>query len=211
MGLATGGAWSGSYHDAEIDGVDVWHSVLTNSESPKKVIVHYHDGSDLTSVQFESYKLNIGDTVPGVSLPAWDFERDLVPENAHYQCDDPSLMYPLSEAMKAGRHSSGGKADFGSSEDKSSSSLSLMNVLGVGVLGVLCALTVTMSMRMAYAIKSSNANRLLPSVLQSKQDHAQQTQMHVQAQPYQQQQQGSGLYKEVDEVGGDISETSNLI
>eukprot|EP01035_Chromulina_nebulosa_P018292 gene18292-23973_t len=34
MGLATNGEWTGSYSGADIDGVDIWDAVTTNSKSP---------------------------------------------------------------------------------------------------------------------------------------------------------------------------------
>lgn len=44
MGWATGGEWNGSYTNAELDGVDVWDAILTNSTSPRQEIVFYVDG-----------------------------------------------------------------------------------------------------------------------------------------------------------------------
>eukprot|EP01035_Chromulina_nebulosa_P016905 gene16905-22394_t len=47
MGLATEGAWSGSYIDNAIDGVDMWDAIITGSDSPKQEIVNYISESGL--------------------------------------------------------------------------------------------------------------------------------------------------------------------
>lgn len=44
MGLATDYEWEGSYSNVEIDGVDIWGAILSNSSSPHQEIVFQVDG-----------------------------------------------------------------------------------------------------------------------------------------------------------------------
>jgi len=53
MGLATGGSWTGSLSGADIDGADIWASVMSGGEiaSPHEEIVHYADGEGAFCLQ----------------------------------------------------------------------------------------------------------------------------------------------------------------
>eukprot|EP01035_Chromulina_nebulosa_P019145 gene19145-24984_t len=55
MSLATNGEWTGSYSGAEIDGVNVWDAIVTNSESPHNEIVFYV-GDDASIIQIGDLK-----------------------------------------------------------------------------------------------------------------------------------------------------------
>jgi hypothetical protein len=62
MSLATHGLWNGSYAGATLDGVNMWDTIISNSVSPRKEILHYSDGVRTTSLQFGMIKLNLNDT-----------------------------------------------------------------------------------------------------------------------------------------------------
>ena len=51
MYLATGGAWTGSYVGAVIDGVNMWEAIMSDEDSPRTEIAHYANAEGAGSVQ----------------------------------------------------------------------------------------------------------------------------------------------------------------
>jgi len=95
MGLATGGGWNGSFTGATLDGRDVWHSIMSDDQSPHDEIIHYHDGQN-ASIQYDFYKLDYGADLVDFVVPAYTFEKDQDPDSASTSCATPSLMYDES-------------------------------------------------------------------------------------------------------------------
>ena len=106
MGLATGGQWDGSYIGNELDGIDMWRSITTGSDSPRSEIVHYHDGDSTYTITAKGFKLSKGSDPPGVVEPSWVFDKDQDPDAADMSCENPSLMYSDDALMAAGKPSS---------------------------------------------------------------------------------------------------------
>ena len=101
MGLATGNTWTGSLFGADIDGVDQWDAMTKlSTNSPRNEIVHYHDGENVSSIQIDMWKLNLGDSARGLVIPEYTFTTDLNPELSNQICTNPSLMNELSSYMK---------------------------------------------------------------------------------------------------------------
>ena len=93
MGLATDNQWTGSLVGAELDGVDQWAALTTpGSTSPRSEIVHYHNGSTVSSIQIDMIKLNQGDVLKPAGVLQFNFQEDLFPELAATSCENPSLM-----------------------------------------------------------------------------------------------------------------------
>lgn len=57
MGLATGGEWSGSMAGADLDGLDMWASLMGQSDVQHEEIVHYLDSSGSVAYQQGDKKL----------------------------------------------------------------------------------------------------------------------------------------------------------
>lgn len=77
MGLATGGAWTGSYLGNTIDGVDMWTALTTNTASPRSEIVHYLTSDGNCSYQLDMVKLIMTDNdLDGVTLPSFAIDGD---------------------------------------------------------------------------------------------------------------------------------------
>lgn len=94
MHLASNGEWTGSYSDAELDGVNVWDSILSGEDSPREEIVHFVNG-DNAVIQRKNLKYFYGQPINHVDSPQFVFTRDLSPESAQISCDTPSLLVQL--------------------------------------------------------------------------------------------------------------------
>eukprot|EP01034_Spumella_vulgaris_P023024 gene23024-29212_t len=57
MGLATDGAWTGSYTDALIDGTDMWSALTSGVEPVNRETVHYVDSHGNISYQYGPFKI----------------------------------------------------------------------------------------------------------------------------------------------------------
>jgi hypothetical protein len=93
MGLATGGAWTGSYAGASIDGVDMWSSITTASASPRTEIAHLitvtEDGSlDAAVILKDGMKYFKVARVPQFNQPDFVFAEDLSPDSSRTLCSD---------------------------------------------------------------------------------------------------------------------------
>lgn len=55
MKLATGGAWTGSYTNHIIDGVDVWNSILNNTKSSRDEMVFISKPDNYDSAYVAQY------------------------------------------------------------------------------------------------------------------------------------------------------------
>jgi len=73
MGLATGGAWSGSFIQNELDGVDMWNAITTNSESPRHEIVHFLTPDGNCSYQYDMKKLIVTPNLDAFVTPNFEF------------------------------------------------------------------------------------------------------------------------------------------
>lgn len=71
MGLATGGTWKGSLIGAELDGVDMWDAITSNTDSPRTEIAHYVDKFGNVSVQIDMMKivLTAESEIEGYGIP----------------------------------------------------------------------------------------------------------------------------------------------
>lgn len=93
MGLATNNEWTGSLFGAELDGIDQWEAMTTpKSVSPRSEILHYHNGSSVSSIQIDMVKLNLGDQLKMGFLSEYIFPEDLFPGYAASTCENPSLI-----------------------------------------------------------------------------------------------------------------------
>ena len=93
MGLATNNEWTGSYINSTLDGVDQWTAMTTpHAKSPRKEIVHFHDGLNTSCIQIDMIKLNIGDDLTNMGKPDFVFKSDLHPEYNSQKCENPSLI-----------------------------------------------------------------------------------------------------------------------
>jgi len=88
MGIATGEQWTGSYTGAELDGVDMWSSIVTDGASKHTEIVHScHTSADVCSVQWDEYRIQYGTPKsPDFSTPDFHFTEDLAPSESYAQC-----------------------------------------------------------------------------------------------------------------------------
>jgi len=101
MGLATNGEWTGSYSGADIDGVDMWDAIMTNSDSPHEEIVHYANGpSESISIQYNMIKLDMNVIEPDVTEPLYIFSEDKSSSSSNYLCENPSLIYDTKSSYK---------------------------------------------------------------------------------------------------------------
>lgn len=57
MGLATGNAWNGGYTGNTIDGIDMWSTIISNTTSPRREIIHFADIYGNYSYQYDNMKL----------------------------------------------------------------------------------------------------------------------------------------------------------
>jgi len=75
MGLATGGAWTGSFLGNTIDGVDIWNAVTTNTESPHHEIVNHLSADGNVTYQYDMKKMIVAGSgyIDAYSVPTWDF------------------------------------------------------------------------------------------------------------------------------------------
>lgn len=101
MGLATGGAWTGSMADHVIDGVDMWNAIIEDLPSPHEEMLHYADGEWGCSLQQGMRKIDIGDWKLNFNNVTFVFEEDLHPEHAAMQCSAPSLVNPAQSSIEA--------------------------------------------------------------------------------------------------------------
>ena len=88
MGLATNGEWES---ESDIDGEDMWDAIVSDAESPRAEIVHFHDGITY-SLQIDMMKLDHGNNEPDFDVPQYVFEADLNPEASVTTCNDPTLL-----------------------------------------------------------------------------------------------------------------------
>jgi arylsulfatase A-like enzyme len=89
MYVATEGQWTGSYTDADLDGVSMWEAIMSNSTSPHTQIVHYASlYSTAGSVQIDMVKLDYLQELPDYTTPATIYTGDLHPTYASYLCSD---------------------------------------------------------------------------------------------------------------------------
>eukprot|EP00595_Chromulina_sp_UTEXLB2642_P002971 CAMPEP_0196767722 /NCGR_PEP_ID=MMETSP1095-20130614/41897_1 /TAXON_ID=96789 ORGANISM="Chromulina nebulosa, Strain UTEXLB2642" /NCGR_SAMPLE_ID=MMETSP1095 /ASSEMBLY_ACC=CAM_ASM_000446 /LENGTH=272 /DNA_ID=CAMNT_0042136311 /DNA_START=638 /DNA_END=1456 /DNA_ORIENTATION=+ len=100
MGLATNGEWTGSYSGADIDGVDMWDAIMTNSDSPHEEIVHYANGDSVISIQYNMNKLDRNVVEPDVATPVYIFSEDKSSSSSNYLCENPSLIYDTKSSYK---------------------------------------------------------------------------------------------------------------
>ena len=94
MKLATGGAWTGSYTNHIIDGVDVWNSILNNTKSSRDEMVFIskpdnYDSAYVAQYNGVKYFYNVNASDP--SKPEIYFMDDLNAELSHMSCSNPSL------------------------------------------------------------------------------------------------------------------------
>jgi hypothetical protein len=109
MNVATSGSWTGSYSGADIDGVDMWDAIMTNSASPRSEIIHYASTSSTSaSVQKDLVKLDYLQTLADVGTPEAVFDSDADPQNANYACSDVSELTGTEEESKPARQFSMG-------------------------------------------------------------------------------------------------------
>eukprot|EP00595_Chromulina_sp_UTEXLB2642_P000323 CAMPEP_0196761698 /NCGR_PEP_ID=MMETSP1095-20130614/1002_1 /TAXON_ID=96789 ORGANISM="Chromulina nebulosa, Strain UTEXLB2642" /NCGR_SAMPLE_ID=MMETSP1095 /ASSEMBLY_ACC=CAM_ASM_000446 /LENGTH=1008 /DNA_ID=CAMNT_0042111583 /DNA_START=472 /DNA_END=3501 /DNA_ORIENTATION=- len=123
MGLATNGEWTGSYSGADIDGVDMWDAIMTNSESPHEEIVHYANGDESISIQYNMVKLDKAIIPPGYTTPLYTFDEDNAPENSLYECNDPSLIYDTLDQSRHPRGATKNEAIYYTTETMTQSTL----------------------------------------------------------------------------------------
>lgn len=75
MGLATGGAWTGSFLQHTVDGVDMWTAITTNTESPRHEIVNYLTTDGNCSYVNDMKKLIVSNAgyIEGFLTPNFEF------------------------------------------------------------------------------------------------------------------------------------------
>lgn len=117
MGLATNGAWNGSYTNSDIDGEDVWDAILNNTTSPHHELVFHsrkYTGTDTkvhqgqlhessssqdsesytieSSLQYDMVKYVYNLALQQTDDPLIRFNHDLNPNSSHMVCSNPSLI-----------------------------------------------------------------------------------------------------------------------
>jgi hypothetical protein len=96
MSMATNGEWSGSYHGIEIDGHDMFESIMNNLTSPRNETLFLADGStNEFALQINGVKYIRGSVIGEARYgnPHFYFTRDLDPSLGAFECENPSLMY----------------------------------------------------------------------------------------------------------------------
>ena len=91
MGLATGDQWTGSFAGADLDGVDLWNAIVSNTESPRHEILHELKREDV-SIQIDNMKLDASHVPPiRKHKPDYTFTADADPTLSRMVCEWPSL------------------------------------------------------------------------------------------------------------------------
>jgi hypothetical protein len=96
MSMATNGEWSGSYHGIEIDGHDMFESIMNNLASPRNETLFLADGStNEFALQINGVKYIRGTDLvqKPFSKPYFIFTKDLNPSLGAFECEYPSLIY----------------------------------------------------------------------------------------------------------------------
>lgn len=91
MNLATNGTWKGGYTGKEIDGRNIWESILSNEESPRDETVFYSDGKSF-GFQMDGIKYIYDIVNEAGSIPTRVFTKDYSPESRRTTCDNPSFF-----------------------------------------------------------------------------------------------------------------------
>ena len=91
MGLATEAQWTGSYSGADLDGIDLWDAIVSNTESPRHEILHELKREDV-SIQIDNMKLDASHVPPiRKHKPDYTFTADADPTLSRMTCEWPSL------------------------------------------------------------------------------------------------------------------------
>jgi len=95
MGLATGGAWNGSYTGADIDGVDVWDDIMSLTSAGRSEMVlaskpSTYDSLFVGQIMGVKYIYNCNLTAP--ATPDVYFVSDLNSDLSYQLCSSPSLV-----------------------------------------------------------------------------------------------------------------------
>lgn len=92
MGLATNNTWTGSYSGADIDGLDIWSSITTNTTTSRDEIVFLSYPAGTYAMQYEKMKYIYGLNDAIRDKPVTIFAEDLMPDASRMICEDPSLV-----------------------------------------------------------------------------------------------------------------------
>lgn len=93
MNRATDRKWTGSYIGADIDGVDIWDTLVSDVPSPHSLIVHYVDSAGASSaLQWKDFKFYYNLNMGTVTSPPFVFANDQNPDSSRESCSNPSLV-----------------------------------------------------------------------------------------------------------------------
>jgi hypothetical protein len=101
MSMATNGEWSGSYHGIEIDGHDMFESIMNNLASPRNETLFLADGStNEFALQINGVKYMRGTDLvqKPFSKPYFIFTKDLNPSLGAFECENSSLAFDTTRA-----------------------------------------------------------------------------------------------------------------
>jgi hypothetical protein len=121
MNRATDGEWTGSYSGADIDGVDLWDAITTGDSSTQHEEIVFYADSDSAVIQSGDYKYFYNTNDQAYDEPAYVFESDKHPEDAHFACENPTLLdYSSSgSSSKSKKDDKSGKSDSDSRDSDS--------------------------------------------------------------------------------------------
>jgi len=90
--LATNGEWTGSYSGADLDGIDIWDSVMKGEDAGRTetVFISYKDG--VYASMYEGYKYIYNYPSYSGSKPKTVFSEDLDSSLNYQSCTNPSLI-----------------------------------------------------------------------------------------------------------------------
>lgn len=107
MNLATNGEWSGSYTNADIDGVDIWGDITSTSLSSEKsdneraFVIYSYNNTFSMQIGDMKYIYNLNPSSP--DEPVYYYLADLDPSKSQTECPNPSLIddeMSIYEAVK---------------------------------------------------------------------------------------------------------------
>lgn len=91
MYLATEGEWLQSYGGVDLDGVNLWPSIVSGAENPRHEVVFYAD-SNSTAIQYDNVKFFEGIISPTVGEVNFVFSHDQDSSMRSQSCAYPSLL-----------------------------------------------------------------------------------------------------------------------